>query len=63
MGSQIGSAYIGGMLATPMFALVNNSLGLKSFPGFVALLYTVMVIGTATFVKNIKKEGKYTNEV
>lgn len=62
MGSQIGSAYIGGMLATPMFAIVNNSLGLKSFPGFVLVLCIVMLLGTIVFVKSIKKEGKYSAE-
>ena len=63
MGSQIATAYIGVMIAPPLFGLINHLFGLNAFPIFTGILYLVMIIAIFLFVKHIKKENKYTTEV
>jgi fucose permease len=63
MGSQIALAYIGVMIAPPMFGLVNSIFGSHSFPIFVSLLYIIMVIAILYLVKRIRFEGKYNKEI
>ena len=63
MGSQIALAYIGVMIAPPMFGLINSLFGSQSFPIFVSLFYIVMVIAILYLVKQIKFEGKYNKEI
>lgn len=63
MGSLIAMAYIGVMIAPPLFGLVNIIFSAKSFPIFTTVLYVIMVLTIFIFVKQVKKEGKYNKEI
>ena len=59
MGSQIATAYIGVMLAPPLFGFIGNRLGFGTFPLFIFVTYIVMLIAILAFIKMLKKEGKF----
>ncbi len=63
MGSLIATAYIGVMLAPPMFGLINFLFKAGSFPVFTTVLYVIMVLSIFIFVKQVKAEGKYNREM
>ena len=63
MGSQIAFAYIGVMLAPPVVSLISRLIGIKVYPVLLAILYVTMVIALKCFIKIIKKQGRYNNEV
>ncbi len=62
MGSQIAFAYIGVMLAPPAVSLISGVFGIKAYPVLLALLYVVMVITIKSFVKLLKKQGRYSRD-
>lgn len=59
MGSQIAAAYLGVMLAPPLFGLVSNLLGIQVFPWFLAVLFVIMTVFIFLFVRQIKVTGRY----
>lgn len=63
MGSQIAFAYTGVMLAPPMVSLISGVFGIRIYPVLLCLLYVVMVVSLKCFVKLIKKQGKYDENV
>ncbi len=63
MGSQIAFAYIGVMLAPPAVSLVSGLLGIKIYPVLLAVLYLTMVIALKCFIKRLKNQGKYNENV
>lgn len=62
MGSQIATAYIGVMIAPPLYGAVSNILGLASYPFFIGVLYVIMVLAVFAFVNKTKQDGRYTKE-
>ena len=63
MGSQIATAYIGVMIAPPLFGAVNHLFGLNAFPVFTGVLYLTMIFAIALFVRCIKRENRYAKDV
>ena len=63
MGSLIAMAYIGVMLAPPLFGLTNQWFKAGSFPFFVSVLYVIMIVSIFAFVKKVKVEGKYNRDM
>ena len=63
MGSLIATAYIGVMLAPPMFGFINLIFEAQSFPVFTSVLYVIMILAIFVFVKQVKSEGKYNKEM
>ena len=63
MGSQIAFAYTGVMLAPPAVSLVSGLFGIKVYPVLLAVLYSAMVIVLICFVKRLKKQGRFNENV
>lgn len=63
MGSLIAMAYVGVMLAPPLFGLVNFLFRAGSFPIFTSVLYAIMIVSIFVFVRQVKEEGKYDREM
>ena len=63
MGSQIAFAYIGVMLAPPAVSLVSGLFGIKIYPVLLAVLYLTMVIALKCFIKRLKNQDKYNENV
>lgn len=63
MGSQIAFAYTGVMLAPPAVSLVSGLFGIKVYPVMLAVLYAAMVIVLKCFVKRLKKQGRFNENV
>ena len=62
MGSLIAMAYVGVMLAPPLFGLVNSFFKASSFPIFTSVLYVIMIVSILAFVRCVRREGKYDKE-
>lgn len=63
MGSQIAFAYIGVMLAPPTVSFISELFGIEAYPVLLAVLYVTMVIALRSFIKCLKKRGKYNGTV
>ena len=63
MGSQIAFAYTGVMLAPPAVSLVSGLFGIRVYPVMLAVLYAAMVIVLKCFVKRLKKQGRFNENV
>lgn len=63
MGSQIAFAYTGVMLAPPAVSLISGLFGIKIYPVLLAFLYVTMVVVLKCFVKRLKNQGKYNENV
>ena len=63
MGSQIAFAYIGVMLAPPMISLISGTIGIKTYPLVLVVLYASMVVALKCFVNRLKKQGKYDDNI
>lgn len=63
MGSQIATAYIGVMIAPPLFGAVNHIFNIQSLPAFIGVLYVIMIASIYIFTKHIKAENKYNRDV
>lgn len=59
MGSQIATAYLGVMLAPPLFGLVSNLFGIQVFPLFLMVLFVIMTAFIGIFVRQLKASGRY----
>jgi fucose permease len=59
MGSQIATAYLGVMVAPPLFGLVSNLLGIQVFPWFLIVLFVIMTVFIGIFVRQLKVSGRY----
>ena len=62
LGSLIAMAYVGVMLAPPLFGLVNFFFKASSFPIFTSVLYVIMIVSILAFVRCVRREGKYDKE-
>jgi len=62
MGSLIAMAYVGVMLAPPLFGFINVFFKASSFPIFTSALYAVMSVSIYVFVRQLKAENKYDKE-
>lgn len=58
MGSLIAFAYVGVMIAPPMVGLVTNGFGINVYPIILASLFILMLISTAIFIIQLKKQNK-----
>lgn len=63
MGSQIATAYLGVMLAPPLFGLVSNLLGIQVFPWFLIVLFVIMTVFLFIFTQQMKKNGRFITTV
>ena len=63
MGSLIAMAYVGVMLAPPLFGLVNYLFKAGSFPIFTSVLYIIMIVSIFIFAKKVKSEGRFDKEM
>jgi fucose permease len=63
MGSQIAAAYTGVMITPPLFGLVANWFGIRSFPVFLLVLFGMMSVFTFLFLQKIRQQGKFRSDV
>ena len=56
MGSLIAMAYIGVMLAPPLFGLVNYLFKASSFPIFISTIYSIMIVSIFVFARQVRSE-------
>jgi fucose permease len=58
MGSLIAFAYLGVMIAPPIVGLVTSGFGINVYPIILAFLFVLMMISTAVFIMQLKKQNK-----
>lgn len=63
MGSQIAFAYIGVMLAPPLTGVITRFLGFGAYPMLLAVLYGIMLISMAVFVRMLKLNSRYHSDI
>lgn len=59
MGVQMASAYIGNMLAPPLFGLLAQYLTAALFPYYLTILFFLFVFAMFLLVRRLRSQGRY----